>query len=465
MKQKAVAALLLVAALAPSVSSMSATAEPTPTPTPSPAVAPYAIDLATALRLAGANAIDVQIARERLNAAKAVAISTLTQLLPWLSAGTTYRRHGALIQDVVGNILTADKESYTVGPSANLQVDVGDMVFRTLAARQAARAADRQVETQQQEVLLRAAQAYFELLEAQAFVAAATESLDISRTYESQLQRAVEAGIAFKGDALRVRVQAQRNQLTLQQAREQQRIQAARLAEILRLDPSIELVANDVELAPLSVTSSADIPIDDLVRQAVSARPEIAEAQSLVQAAAQTEKAAVYGPLIPTVAGQAFLGGLGGGKEAGPSTFGASRDYFATIGWRIGPGGLFDIGRVRASRARLAEARSNVEKLRDSVGRQVVEARTRVESQQQQMQTAKDALAAAEEALRLTRARQEFEVGVVLENILAEQDQARARQDYARALGEFNKAQYGLSRALGLLQTGPHSPAAPAVEP
>src|SRR5258708_1961415 len=158
-KQKAVAALPLVAALAPSVSSMSATAEPTPTPTPSPAVAPYAIDLATALRLAGANAIDVQIARERLNAAKAVAISTLTQLLPWLSAGTTYRRHGALIQDVVGNILTADKESYTVGPSANLQVDVGDMVFRTLAARQAARAADRQVETQQQEVLLRAAQA------------------------------------------------------------------------------------------------------------------------------------------------------------------------------------------------------------------------------------------------------------------------------------------------------------------
>jgi len=462
MKARAVAVGLLVGALAPPLSSMSAAAEPTPAPPRE--TAPYAIDLATTLRLAGANAIDVQIARERLNAAKAVAISTLTQLLPWLSAGTTYRRHGALIQDVVGNMVTANKESYTVGPSANLQVDVGDTVFRTLAARQAARAAGRQVETQQQEVLLRAAQAYFELLEAQAFVAAATESLDISRTYESQLHRAVGAGIAFKGDALRVSVQSQRNLLTLQQAREQQRIQAARLAEILRLDPAVELVANDVELAPLSVTSSAGVPIDDLVRRAVSARPEIAEAQSLVHAATEAEKAAVYGPLIPTVAGQAFLGGLGGGKEAGPSTFGASRDYFATIGWRIGPGGLFDVGRVRASRARLAEARWNVEKLRDSVGRQVVEACTRVESQQQQMQTAKDALAAAEEALRLTRARQEFEVGVVLENILAEQDLARARQDYARALGEFNKAQYGLSRALGLLQTGPHSPAAPALE-
>jgi len=452
-KAKVVAVGLLVATLALPLSSMSAAAEPTPAP--SPAAAPYAIDLATALRLAGANAIDVQIARERLSAAKAVAVSTLSQFLPWLSAGTTYRRHGALIQDVVGNILTANKESYTVGPSANLQVDVGDALFRTLAARQAARAADRQVESQRQEALLRAAQAYFDLLEAQAFVAAATESLDIARTYESQLQRAVEAGIAFKGDALRVRVQAQRNQLTLQQAREQQRIQAARLAEILRLDAAVELVGDDVELAPLAVTSSADAPMDALVRQAVAARPEIAEAESNVQAATETEKAAVYGPLIPTVAGQAFLGGLGGGKQSGPSTFGASRDYFGTIGWRIGPGGLFDIGRVRASRARLAEARWNVDRLRDSVARQVVETRTRVESQQQQVETAKEALGAAEEALRLTRARQEFEVGAVLENILAEQDQARARQDYARALGEFNKAQYGLSRALGLLRSAP----------
>ena len=44
-------------------------------------------------------------------------------------------------------------------------------------------------------------------------------------------------------------------------------------------------------------------------------------------------------------------------------------------------------------------------------------------------------------------------MGVVLENILAEQDQTRARQDYARALGEYDKAQYALSRALGRLGT------------
>ena len=69
------------------------------------------------------------------------------------------------------------------------------------------------------------------------------------------------------------------------------------------------------------------------------------------------------------------------------------------------------------------------------------------------METAKEALAAAEQGLALARGRKEFEVGVVLENILAEQDQTRARQDYARALGEYDKAQYVLSRALGRLGT------------
>jgi len=170
-----------------------------------------------------------------------------------------------------------------------------------------------------------------------------------------------------------------------------------------------------------------------------------------VHVAEQAEKGAVYGPLIPTVGGQAFFGALGGGKDNGPTTFGGSRDYVAAIGWRLGPGGLFDVGRIRSTRARREEAQWNVEKLKDSVARQVVEARTRLLSQQEQLDTAKEALTAAEQGLELARGRKEFEVGVVLENILAEQDQTRTRQDYARALGEYEKAQYGLSRALGRL--------------
>jgi outer membrane protein len=418
-------------------------------PSPAPA-SPTTIDLATALRLAGASSIDVQIAQQRLEAARAASTNAVAQFLPWLSAGASYRRHGDLIQDVVGNIVVADKHSYALGGTGNLQVDVGDALFRTLAARQTVRAADHDVRSQQQEAVYRAASAYFDLLEAQAAVAATTDALAISRTYEAQLHRAVEVGIAFKGDELRVKVQSQRNDLALQQSLEQQRIQGARLAETLRLDPVVELVGQTAELAPLPMELPS-APAQERIRQALAARPELGSAQAAVGAAEATVKAATVGPLIPTVAAQAFLGQLGGGRNDFPSTSGASRDYFAAFAWRIGPGGLGDFGRVRAARARLSEAQWNVERTKDSISRQVVEALARVQSQEQQVRIAKEALDAADQALALAEGRRQFEVGIVLENILAQQDQARARQDYARALGEFNKAQYGLSRALGLL--------------
>jgi outer membrane protein TolC len=425
--------------------------------------AAYPIDLATALRLAGAKGVDVQVARERLEAAKANATSAVTQFLPWLSAAANYRRHGGLIQDVVGNIVEADKASYAVGGAINLQVDVGDALFRTLAARQTSHAAEQGLEAQRQETLVRAAQAYFDLLVAQAVAGVAANALQISQDYESQLHRAVDAGIALKGEELRVRVQTRRNQLSLQQATEQRRILGARLAETLRLDPAVELVAQDLELAPFALLPATEA-VDALVSEGLAARPELKEAQALVQAAEQTEKGAVYGPLLPTIVAQAFFGGLGGGKDGGPTSFGGSRDYLAAVGWRVGPGGLFDVGRIRSTRARREEARWNAEKLKDSIARQVVEARTRVLSQQEQVETAKEALVAAEQGLELARGRKEFEVGGVLENILAEQDQTRARQDYARALGEYDKAQYVLSRALGRLGKEARSEGASGVQ-
>jgi outer membrane protein TolC len=64
-------------------------------------------------------------------------------------------------------------------------------------------------------------------------------------------------------------------------------------------------------------------------------------------------------------------------------------------------------------------------------------------------------LAAADEALQLARQRQEFAVGVVLENTLAEQDLTRARTDYILAIAEFNKSQYALSKAIGALPMAP----------
>ena len=184
----------------------------------------FLIDLPAALQLAGAQNLDVRIACERLAEAKANNDSALLQFFPWLSAGISYRRHDNLIQDTTGNILEVHKQSYAPGGALVGQLDLGDAIYKKLAAKQLQHAADHALEAQRQDSVAAAAQGYFDLAFAQAAVGVAQEAVRISTNYEAQLQSAVEAGIAFKGDSLRVSVQAERNRLVLRQASEQQRV-------------------------------------------------------------------------------------------------------------------------------------------------------------------------------------------------------------------------------------------------
>ena len=274
----------------------------------------FPIDLPTALRLANARNLDIQIARSRLKEAQAARESAVEQFFPWVSPGFSYRRHQDQIQDVVGNIIPADKQSYTVGGSLTAQVDLGDAIYKALAAKQLVKAADHALAAQRQDATLAAAQGYFELAFAQASVDVATEAVRISSDYETQVERAVEAGIAFKGDQLRVRVQTQRDQLARRQAAELQRVVAARLAQTLHLDPIVELAASEAKLVPLSLMTT-NMTLDALVGEALASRPELKQSHSLVTAAREAKNGSVYGPLVPSLGAQAFVGGLGGGKN------------------------------------------------------------------------------------------------------------------------------------------------------
>jgi outer membrane protein TolC len=414
----------------------------------------YPIDLPTALQLAGARNLDVRIARERLAEAKANHDSARLQFFPWVSAGIVYRRHDGLAQSTEGDIVDVTKQSYAPGAALTAQWDLGDAIYRKLAARQLEHAADHALEAQRQDTVLAAARDYFELALAQASVGVTRDALRISTNYEAQVQAAVQAGIAFKGDALRVSVQAERHRLALRQAVEQQRIAAARLAQTLHLDPSVELVARAPDLVPLTLTET-NAALNALVQQALSARPELKQSQALVEAARENKNGTVYGPLIPSVGAQAFGGALGGGRDGDTGNFGDQQDYFVGVGWRIGPGGLFDFSRQRAAKARLNSTRIGAEKLHDDIVRQVVEAFTRLQSQSEQINMARRGLAAAEEGLQLAQQRKEFGVGIVLENIQAEQDWTRARLEYLRVIAAFNQTQYALAKAAGLLAAAP----------
>ncbi len=409
----------------------------------------YPIDLPTTLRLAGAQNLDIQIAREHLNEAEANRQSAIEEFLPWLAPGVAYHRRDGVAQAVPSGVISdAHFQSYAPGATLAAQMALGDAIYNSLAAKQLLRASDQRLEAQRQDSTLSAAQGYFDLAKAKALVAVLRQALATSQDYQQQLHAAVMAGIAFKGDELRVQSQTEHYEIVLRQALEQQRVAAANLAQVLHLDSRVELIPLETELLPLTLFET-NSSLDRLVERALASRPELKQSQAVISAARAEKTGSAYGPLIPSVGAQVFGGGLGGGPDGGPSNLGAEGDYAVGLSWRIGPGGLFDSGRIHASRARLEAARLSDSKLKDTVISQVVASLARVQSLAGQIQLTRHNVTTAGETLRLTRERKQFGVGVVLEDIQAQQDLNQARSDYVAALAEYNKAQYALNKATG----------------
>jgi len=115
----------------------------------------------------------------------------------------------------------------------------------------------------------------------------------------------------------------------------------------------------------------------------------------------------------------------------------------------------FDFGRIRASGAKLTGAQLSGERLRDQIAREVLEGYTRVQSLFGQLRVARFNLNAAEETLRLTRGRKQLGVGVLLEDIQAQQELLKARGDRVTIVTELNQQQYALLHSVGYRYTNP----------
>lgn len=415
---------------------------------PARSAEPYVIDLATTLRLAGAQNLDVQLARNAVDQAHAGYTSALESFVPSIVPSARYLHHSGRIQAVDGTIIDATKHSDETGVAFTGQVVIGDALFNTLQSRQLLTAADAGMTAQEQSSALLAAQQYFELVRARALVDVINQGLSISQNYQQQLTEAVRIGIAFKGDQLRVETQTERLQLDVTRARQQQRLAAVRLTQTLHLDPLVDLVPAESEPAPLALADLTATP-EGLLKAALENRPELQRSQALIAAAEQGRRGAVYGPLLPTLGAQASTGHLNGGPDNIDANGGATHDRAVGLSWRIGPGGLFDWGRIRASNAKLFAAQLSDEKLRDEVSRQVIESYTRVQSLFEQMRIARLNMNSASETLRLSRERKELGVGTVLEDVQAQQELVRARSDYVSSVTELNQEQYSLLRAIG----------------
>ena len=401
------------------------------------------VDLPTVIRLAAKGNVDVQLVREKVREAHARHLQAGQWYLPVVRPGLRYQRIDGNVQATEGAIVDVGKQNLFAGAGVTMKWELGEGPYQELAAfqrSQASRAAWRAERTGQ---VARAALAYMDLLEAQAAEAIADQSVALYEQFVSETQGKVEVGGGFEGDVLRARANLSHAKVLQSRARGGARVAAATLREVLGLPRCVQLVATEPQPVPLQLVAEG-MSEEQLVCQAVAARPEIREAR-LRASAARAEQRAAESTMPDLTLG--WEGGVFGDDDdlGGTSRFGVG------LSWDIGPGGIGDKSRQVVAASRVRQHRIKASRAEGVVVRQVTTALAQYESRSMAMTQAQAGVADAERALQLYQEREQLGVGIPLDVIVASETLTRARLDYLEAVAGYNKAQILLMRALGRL--------------
>jgi outer membrane protein TolC len=402
------------------------------------------IDLPTVLRLAGGDALEVRLANERVAEARARTLAADMQFLPSIQPNFVNRWHSGRTQAVNGPFLDVDKQNSQLGVSAYGEWRIGESLFQSLAARKRAEAREEGLRAAKDDAVLGAANAFFNLVQArtdQAIVEDRLKQADETVRLNEDFQK---AGKGLLSEVKRAQAARAEIKARLSAAKEKVRVASLNLTDVLHIDPLVTLVPQQ-GAQDLVTLVSPEKDIADLVSDAISRRPELAESRAFWKALDRERRAALIAPLIPTIRGESFDGGFGGH----PSSLHRSEDYVIGLQWKVGSGGIGDVARIHIAEAQQRQEGIRFLKIADVVVRQVVENQTHVNTTREQIDFAKEEVAAAEESLRLSNDRLRGGSALTIEVLNAEDALFAAKSRAAQEVTEFNKAQYGLLRSIG----------------
>jgi outer membrane protein TolC len=419
---------------------------------------PFPITLSTALALARAQPLDIQIAEQRLQQALAQEEAARALWLPSLQFGVAYNRHDGQLQDVVGNILGTSKQSLFAGGGPTAAFAFTDALYAPLAARQVADARRFGVYTATNDVMVAVTDAYFTVQQARGEWAAAQDS--VRRAEELvRLTEELAKGLLQPVEVSRTRTELARRRLAVSSAREKWRLASAQLTRLLRLEPQARV--EPVEPPHLKFTMvDVDAEVDALIPTALTNRPELAAQQAFVQATLARLRQEKMRPLIPSLLLRNNSGTFGGGRNDRLADFSARNDFDAQLVWELQNLGAGNAARARDRRAENQVAMLELFQLEDRIAAEVVQAHAQVQESARRIADAeagiKEALDSADKNFQgLKQTRRGADAAVILlirpqEVVAAIQALQQALTDFYTAVADYDRAQFRLHRALGL---------------
>jgi outer membrane protein TolC len=444
---------------------------PAPTPAPTPLATtpapdkPYPITLAVALQLVNAKPLDIALAAQQVELATRHYERAKLLWVPNLMLGTDYFRHEGGQQNFAGEILRSNRHTFMAGFGPNLVVSSSDAIFAPLAARQdlLARTAWQQATTN--DTTLAVAEAYMHVQQARAELAGATFAVRNAETVSAKVTALAE-GLVPPLESNRARIELARRRQAVASATESWRIASAELTRLLRLEYGVTVEPSEPATLPIRVIADDQSP-DVLVPIALTNRPELAAHQALVQATLTRLKQEKYRPLTPSVAirsvstnpsGSLGYGVFGGGVNDRMNQFGSRFDIDVQLVWEFSALGLGNRVRINERRVESYAATLELFRMQDRIAAEVVTAHAQLVAASERLNEAEPAYRDAVElvtksidGMGQTRRVGEYVTLVIRpqEVVAALQIFAQANSDYARAVGDHNRAQFRLYRALG----------------
>lgn len=440
--------LLAVACLAVASAAAIHAAEVTPTPAPAAPTsteAPRTIDLATALRLATAGNFEILQARARLREAEARVNAADGGLLPNVLVGAGYQRSTGATNDAFGNFRDAEVNLANATGTLRLSLNLGESIYRDLAARRALDAQHDHHDAAHQRVLTLVAVRYIDLVTAIAAQRVQEQVLKDAQALVALAETRDANGLGSVLDSERARAQAAASEQRLIALQADRQRRAKELAVELRLDPALDLMPMDEALTAAALIDVAK-PMAFWLEH-VQRHSPVAAAATLDVAASQQEARAVrWSAWGPELAVSAY--GAGVGNAIGELDDRHRTGWSASVGWTLSLGAA---GRIDAADARSEQATLALERLRLTQRAAVAAAYDDVLSSRRLLEPARREQQAAEHAYALAHTR--FVGGVLGESelLIVQQAVEQARLRWLMGVAHHNQAQVRLLAEAGAI--------------
>lgn len=419
------------------------------------------LDLATALQLVGGQNPQVAFAGQRIAEATAERDAADALWLPSIRAGVSYHRHEGNLQASNGVIADVSRSSLQAGfgaravgagttpvPGVSAEFHLSDAIFQPRVAERTLAAREFGSWVTYHDQMLRAAEAYLELLRSHQELAIAKETLGNASELATLTSSFSETGQGAQADADRAATEKAIRANDVARAREAVAVASARVAEVLHLDAPLRVAPAENQTTPIELVS-LEPTIQQLVATGLSSRPEIGEQSELVDAACERLQREQYAPLLPSMLLGLSYGGFGGGLGGTVADFNDRLNFDAAAVWEVRNFGRGELAARDAAQARVEQARFQQIQVLDRISREIVEAHAQVRSRQRQIETSKSAITAAEQSYARNRQRINEGQGLPIEFLQSLQALDQSRREYLRSVTDYNVAQFRLHHALG----------------